>query len=115
MENNSLHLWSGENATVELNVYVTIDCQQLIDKFKDESSPSITWSKDGVPLRNDSMENVLISEDKRLVIVTRITFATGGLVGNDGNYTCKVCGGNGTADCEEETSCLKVCGEIDLF
>ena len=50
-----------------------------------------------------------------IVIITRTTFAIGGQVGNDGNYTCKVCGDDGTAGCENETSCLKVCGEIDMF
>ena len=117
MVNNSLHLPSGEDATVRLDVQITIDCKQLIDDLKDkgELNPTITWTKDGLILTNDSVPNVFISEDMRLVIVTRVASATGGQVGNDGNYTCKVCGGNSTADCEEETSSLKVCGEIDLF
>ena len=117
MVNNSLYLTSGENATVRLDVHITIDCKQLIDdlKNKGEPNPTITWTKDGLVITNESIPNVIISEDKVLVIVTRIAFATGGQVGNDGNYTCKVCGGNSTADCENETSCLKVCGEIDLF
>ena len=123
MVNNSLHLSSGENATVRSNVHVTIDCKQLIKCIKDEEcitdedkNPNITWTKDGLVIKNESFPNVFISEDKRLVvIVARITFATRDIVGNDGNYTCKVCGGDGTDNCEEETSCLKVCGKIDLF
>ena len=117
MVNNSLYLSSGEDATVRLDVYITIDCKQLIGdaKKKGESNPIIIWNKDGLVITNESVPNVVISEDKTLVIVTRIEFATGGRVGNDGNYTCKVCGGDDNAACEEETSCLKVCGEIDLF
>ena len=117
MVNNSLYLSSGEDATVRLNVQITIDCKQLIDDLKDkgEPNPTITWTKDGLIITNHSVPYVIISDDKTLVIITRITFATGGQVGNDGNYTCKVCGGDGTADCEKETSCLKVCGKIDLF
>ena len=115
MVNNSLYLTSGENATVGLDVQITVDCKQLINDIKDkgEPNPNITWTKDGIALTNDSIPNVTISEDKVIVIVTRIAYATGGQVGNDGNYTCEVCGG--TAGCKNETSCLKVCGEIDLF
>ena len=117
MVNNSLYLSSGEDATVILDVQITVDCKQLIDHLKDkgEPNPTITWTKDGSLLTNDSLPIVIISEDKELVIITRITFATGGQEGSDGNYTCNVCSGNGNADCEEETSCLKVCGKIDLF
>ena len=117
MVNNSLYLLNGEDATVRSDVQVTIHCKELIDDLKDkgEPNPIITWTKDGLVITNESVPNVIISEDKTLVIVTAIAFVTTGLEGNDGNYTCKVCGGDGTVDCEEETSCLKVCGEIDLF
>ena len=119
MVNNSLHLSSGEDATVRLDVHITIDCKQLVDDFEDkgELNPSITWTRDGLVITNNkSVPNVTISEDRTLVIITRITFATGGQVGNDGNYTCMVCGHGGIIkDCKKETSCLKVCGEIDLF
>ena len=120
MVNNSLYLLIGEDDTVRLNVHVTIDCKQLI-KCKEGGEcivddPNITWIKDGLVINNGSVPNVFISEDKRrVIIVTRITFTTHGQVGNDGNYTCKVCVGDGTTDCEKKSSCLKVCGEIDLF
>ena len=117
MVNNSLYLSSGEDATVKLGVQITVDCKQLIDDLKDkgELNPTIIWTKDGLILANGTVPNVFISEDMRLVIVTRVAFATGGEVGNDGNYTCNVCSSNDTDDCERETSCLKVCGEIDMF
>ena len=118
MVNNSLYLSSGEDDTVGLDVHITIDCKQLIDDLKDkgELNPTITWTKDGLMFINESVPNVFISENMTLVIITRTTFATGGQAGNDGNYTCKVCGHSGiTKDCEEETSCIKVCGEINLF
>ena len=116
MVNNSLYLSSGENATVKLDVHVTIDCQRLIDDLG-ESNPTITWTKDGLMLVNESVPNVFVSANKTLVIITRTTFATGGLAGNDGNYTCYVCGRIGLTKtpCENYTSDLKVCGEIDLF
>ena len=120
MVNYSLYLLSGEDYTVRLGVHVTIDCKQLIKCKEDREcitdDPNITWIKDGLVINNGSIPHVFISEDKsRVVINTTITFATHGLVGNDGNYTCKVCGHGGTTDCEEKTSCLKVCSEIDLF
>ena len=114
MVNNSLYLSIGEDATVRLNVQITIDCKQLINdaKKKGEKNPNITWTKDGLIITNESIPNVFISEDKKLVIDTRITFAT-----NDGNYTCEVCdvGLFKHHDCERETSYLKVCGEIRRF
>ena len=84
-------------------------------KDKGESNLTITWSKDGTVITNNSMENIIISANKTLVVITRTAFAIGDQVGNDGNYTCKVCGVNGTVDCERNTSCLKVCGEINMF
>ena len=117
MVNNSLNLSSGQDAIVRLDVHITIDCKQLIDdlKAKGVSNPNITWTKDGLAITNESVPNVFISADKKFAIVTRTTSAIGGQVGNDGNYTCKVCDDDGTVDCKMETSCLKVCGKIDLF
>ena len=117
MVNNSLYLLSGEDATVRLGVHITIDCKQLMNNLKDKGEPNctITWTNNGLILTNASKEYVFLSEDKTLSIVTRIKVATADELGNDGNYTCKVCGGNGTAECERETSCLKVCGKIELF
>ena len=115
--NNSLNLSSGQDAIVRSDVHITIDCKQLIDdlKNKGESNPIVTWTKDGNVITNNSVVNVFISNDKRFAIITKITVDTGGQIGNDGNYTCKVCGGGGTADCKRNTSCLKVCGEMNLF
>ena len=107
----------GQDATVRLGAQITVDCTKLIDDLiaKGEPNPTVTWTKDGIILTNASVADVFISEDKALLIVTRITIATGGQLGNDGNYSCRVCGGDGTADCDRNTSCLKACGELDMF
>ena len=107
--NNSLAVLVGEPATVGEDVRVTIDCGLLIEEAINNgiSDPNITWYKDGLELSNGSVQNVVISADRRFCIVTDTLLPIGGTVGNNGQYTCEAC---------NDTNCIKtsrliVCGK----
>ena len=113
-EDNTVRVPIGESVTVQENVEVTMDCVELIDDLKHsaEANPIITWYKNGMKIRgNGTYKNIMISADKRYCIIAATQLAVGGELGTTGDYTCKVCSGNGTADCENKTSSQVVCGE----
>ena len=101
----------GQDIIVREGVQVTINCTQLINNKINSGvqNPTVTWHKDGVTLTNGSTTNVLISKDRQLCIITSTLMTLGGQAGNDGNYTCEVCGGN--TSCNSGMSSLIVCGK----
>ena len=117
MVNNSLALIIGGSATVRQDERVIIDCQPLITELMDKGvpNPRITWYKNGIILTNGSERNIVISEDSRFSIITETSLSRGGELGTSGNYACRVCAGDGTTNCVNDTSSKIVCGEGDLF
>ena len=113
-EDNTLLVAIGENVVVRENVEVTMDCIELIDdlKGKGEVNPIITWSKNGLTLANLSQTNVIITHEKRYCTITATQLTVGGELGNDGDYTCKVCSeSSDKIGCEQNTSSVIVCGK----
>ena len=111
MIDNKVFKHIGETIVVGENVHATIDCGPLIDNTTAQgfSNPMVKWYKNGVQLANASAANVLLSEDKRLCIISNTLIAVGGQVGTDGNYTCEVCDNSST--CVSEYTLFYVCGE----
>ena len=97
-------------------VAVNIDCGQQIDDVINTTgiNPRVTWYKNGIILTNGSERNIVISEDERLCIISATSLAVGGELGTSGNYTCRVCAGDSTADCLVNSSHQYVCGKKDL-
>ena len=110
----------GQDIIVREGVQVTINCTHLINNKTNSGvqNPTVTWTKDGVTLTNGSTTNgsavnVAISNDDRLCIITSTLMTVGGQAGNDGIYTCEVCGGN--TNCNSGMSSLIVCGKREYF
>ena len=97
-------------------VEINIDCGQQIDDVINitGANPSVTWYKNDIILTNGSERNIVISEDKRLCIISATSLAVGGELGTSGNYTCRVCAGDGNIDCLVNSSLQIVCGKKDL-
>ena len=116
MVNNSLTLIIGGSATVREDKRVTIDCQPLITEVvnKGVPNPRVTWYKNGIILTNGSERNIFISKDSRFCIITETALSRGGELGTSGNYTCRVCDGDGT-NCINDTSSKIVCGRKYIF
>ena len=117
MINNSLTVRIGESATVREDEEVIIDCGLLIERVFNLTgvNPAVTWRKNEIILTNGSEISVAISQDSRFCIITATSLARGGELGTSGNYTCRVCGGDGTADCINDTSQQVVCGRKYIF
>ena len=98
-------------------VEVNIDCGQQIDDVINITgiNPRVIWYKNGIILTNGSERNIFISENKRFCIISATSLAVGGELGTSGNYTCRVCAGDGTADCFRNSSHQIICGKKDLF
>ena len=113
-EDNTIVVAIGENAVVQENVKVTMDCIALIDHLKalGEENPTVTWSKNEVLLSNLSQTNVYISQDNRYCIISATQETVGGQLGTTGNYTCRVCSPNiDGLSCEQNTSSQTVCSK----
>ena len=96
-------------------VEVNIDCGRQIDDVMNVTEVmSVTWFKNGIILTNGSERNIVISENERLCIISATSLAVGGELGTSGNYTCRVCAGDSTADCLVNSSRQIVCGKKDL-
>ena len=115
MVDNAAMVDVGQDIIVRERVQVTINCTQLINNKINSGvqNPTVTWSKDGVTLTNGSTKNVLISKDRQLCIITSTLLTKIGKAGNDGNYTCEVCGDN--TNCNSTKSDLIVCGKRECF
>ena len=112
MINESVFVFVGEPVTVRDDMRVVIDCGQLIDRAISDGipNPTVTWIKDGLTLMNGSATNVVISPDRRRLIITDTLLAFGGQFGSDGNYTCDICMDYNVPDCANESD-VCVCGE----
>ena len=103
----------GEPVLVSTEVRVTIDCSPLIDRVSNNSvpNPTVRWFFDGRKLlANGSATNVEISADRRHLIITETAVSVGGLLGNNGNYTCDVCTDFMSPNCRNTTE-LSICSE----
>ena len=104
---------AGENVTVRDDERVIIDCSEVIDRaiMSGIPNPTVNWLKDGTVLEiNGSAPNVIISGDRRRLIITDTLLAVGGQLGNDGDYTCDVCKDFTSPNCNVSTP-VCVCGE----
>ena len=112
MINESVVVFIGEPVIVPVYVRVTIDCSQLIDQTISSGvpNPTVTWHQNGLEISNGSAPNVVISADRRLLIITDTLLAVGGQLGNDGNYTCNVCRNFMSPNCSKTTP-VDICGE----
>ena len=98
-------------------VELVIDCGRQIDNVINITgvNPSVNWYKNDIILTNGSERNIVISQNKRQCIISATSLAVGGELGTSGNYTCRVCAGDGTADCLFDSTHQIVCGKKDLF
>ena len=106
-------MFSGEPVTVRDDERVTIDCSEVIDRaiMSGIPNPAVNWLKDGIVLdMNGSTPNVVISGDRRRLIITDTLLVVGGQLGNEGNYTCDVCTDFMDPNCNITTP-VCVCGE----
>jgi len=110
--NQSVIVFAGEPVIVNDSMRVIIDCGQLIDQAVNDGipNPTVTWMRDGLTLMNRTTPNVVISADRRRLIITDTLLAVGGQLGNDGNYTCDICMDYNVPDCRNE-SVVCICGE----
>ena len=113
MINESVIVLAGEPVTVSDDQRVTIDCSEIINRaiMSGIPNPTVNWLKDGTVLdRNGSVPNVVISGDRRRLIITDTLLAIGGQRGNEGNYICDVCTDFMDSNCNITTP-VCVCGE----
>ena len=109
--NDTVMVNIGENVTAREDIQVVINCTQLVNNKINSGvrKPTVKWYKNGRKIKAGSEINVELSEDKRICVITDTLLAVGGQPGTDGNYTCKVCGGN--TKCLSGTSIQAVCGK----
>jgi len=113
VENNSLTVFVGAPVIVGEDVQVTIDCGLLIENTNEiGQTPTTTWYKNEQTLSNGSATNVYISQNNKLLILTKTALSLGFRLGTTGDYTCEVC--SNTTNCINETSIHIVCSEYDL-
>ena len=110
--NESVVVFVGERVIVPEYVQLTVNCSPLIDQAISSGvlNPTVNWFIDGNELYNRSLPNIVISADRRLLIITDTLLFFGGRLGNDGNYTCDVCKDFTSPNCNETTPVV-VCGE----
>ena len=113
MENNSLTVIIGESATVRPDQQVLIDCEPLIKNISNLTgiNPRVVWEKNNIVLSNNSEKNIVISENRRFLIISVTALRRGGELGTSGDYTCTVCGRDSNIDCVHGTSRQTVCGK----
>ena len=105
-------VFAGEPVIAPDDVRVIVNCCQLIDLAITSGiqNPTVNWFKDGLELSNVSAPNVVISANRKLLIITDTLLAVGGQLGNGGNYTCSVCRNFMSPNCSKTTH-VAVCGE----
>ena len=118
-----MFVFAGEPVAVKEDMRLVIDCSPLIDRVISDDilnqaigsgvttlNPNVTWIKDGFTLSNGSLANVIISVNRRRLIITDTILAAGGQSGTSGNYTCDVCTDFMDPNCSATTP-IYVCGE----
>ena len=105
---------AGEPVIVSDGIQVVIDCGQFIDRaiMSGIPNPTVNWLKDGYILENGSAPNVVISSDRRYLLITDTFLVVAGQPGDDGvdYYTCDVCTDFMDPNCNTTTP-VYVCGE----
>ena len=107
-------VFAGKPVIAPEHVRLTVNCSPLIDQAVSNGvlNPTVNWFKDGSELSNGSAPNVVISADRRLLIITDTLLFFGGRLGNDGNYTCDVCMDFMSSNCTNTiTTPVAFCGE----
>ena len=95
----------GEDIAAPPFTRLTINCSLLISSLVPFNN--ITWFKDELGATNGSASNLLISQDRHLLILSSTLTSVGGQLGNDGVFNCSVCSNNGT--CITRQSHVEVC------
>ena len=117
-------MFAGEPVIVKFGLGVVIDCSPLIDRVISNDilnqaigsgvttlNPTVTWIKDGFTLSNGSTPFIIISADRRrLIINDTLLVAVGHQYGASGNYTCDVCTDFMDPNCSSTTP-VYLCGE----
>ena len=104
---------AGENVSVRVDERVIIDCSEVIDRaiMSGIPNPTVNWLKDGTVLElNGSAPNVIISGDRRRLIITDTLLAVGGQLESEGDYTCDLCTDFMDPSCDITTN-VCICGE----
>ena len=104
---------AGEPVIVSVDIRVIVDCGEVIDRaiMSGIPNPTVNWLIDGIMLVNGSVPNVVISSDRRrLIIIDTLLAVGGGQTGNNGDYTCDVCIDFMDPNCNATTP-VCVCGE----
>ena len=99
----------GKDINVPPSVNLTISCDHLISALVPYN---ITWTTNGFVATNYSKSKLVISQDRRHLILTPTLLAVGGQLGNRGTYTCAVCFHNGA--CVEKQSRCEICGKSPI-
>ena len=97
----------GQNVKVEVDKQINIDCGPLIDATN-ITDFDITWYRNGLELSNSSGIQVVLSQDKRLCIISKTSLSTGTRPGNSGEYKCEVCTNLNT--CRSNFTRIDICG-----
>ena len=104
---------AGEPVIVSDDIRLVIDCGQLIDRaiMSGIPNPTVIWHiKDGPILRNETAPYIILSRDRRRLIITDTLVAVGGQLGNKDIYTCDVCTDFMDPNCSITTN-VCICGE----
>ena len=102
-----VNLVVGHDVKLGAGERVIIDCGPLIDATEVTDS-NVNWYHNGLGLSSGSVPHVVLSQDRRLCIITETALPVGGQLGNSGNYTCEVCYNMST--CRSNSSIIDVCG-----
>ena len=94
----------GEDKIIPASVRLTISCRHLINTLVPFN---ITWTRNGMIATN--IPNLILNQDRHLLILEETTISVGGQFGNGGTYACTVCYDNGT--CIERQSHVNICGK----
>ena len=100
----------GEDINVPPSVTLTISCSHLINALVPFN---ITWTADGNTASNDSVPNLIISQDRHSLILAPTKLKVGGQLGNRGTYACTVCTDNGT--CIKRQSYCEICSKFVIM
>ena len=97
----------GQDVILGTGERVIIDCGLLIDD-SELSDLNVNWYHNTLSLSNGSVPDIVISQDRRLCIITETAVPIGGQLGNGGTYTCEVC--NNLNTCRSNSTTIDVCG-----
>ena len=110
----SVTVFVGDPVIAGQDVPVIINCSQEIQRVIDSTgiqNPVINWYRDGIPIANGSLLNVVLSTDKSLCIITDTFYTLAAQLGTHGNYACQVCSDSSMVHCTINETITTICGE----